>query len=328
MITVDYKDILDAAADMCGLVATEIDTQDSAILRRAISRSLEVAWKMEKWPDLLRCEERYLRDLYAAATAYAAKAEVYYPAEEKHYHALRASTGNLPTNKAYWAESGTSYSADDYSATKAYVAGDKVYYPDADKFYQCHTASTNNLPTNTSFWGELVPFVPYVAFEQTGKTKIGTVFGVWDRNPRVFTNADDVPFELSDVGVQMLEAVNKVWIEFRSRPPVLKGDVWSSTATYTVGQQVYFGSNFYDCATNTSAGESPTTAAAKWTLVEIPHVFKQFLAQAGFAGWLLSDGQNDKVRAELKTAESLLAMAADELFRQSGQVRRMTVLTR
>lgn len=43
---------------------------------------------------------------------------------------------------------------------------------------------------------------------------------------------------------------------------------YSAAATYTAGDYIKFtDDNFYKCVTNTSAGESPTSAAAKWTEV-------------------------------------------------------------
>lgn len=44
-------------------------------------------------------------------------------------------------------------------------------------------------------------------------------------------------------------------------------------ATYTVGQLVYFNEVVYECVTNTSSGESPTTAPAKWKDVDNKVVF-------------------------------------------------------
>ena len=64
--------------------------------------------------------------------------------------------------------------------------------------------------------------------------------------------------------------------------PRLSGSAYSATTAYTVGQQIYYSSttlpgNFYDCAVTTTAGQSPDTTAASWTLVELPRMFEDYL---------------------------------------------------
>lgn len=322
--------MLDTAADLCGADATTLPSDQALQLQRALSSGLDDAWQRELWPFLIRREPRYLRDLYSSATTYAAGAEVYSPALKKHYLALRATTGDALTSLAYWAEAKTSYSADDYAAATAYVAGDQVYYAATDTCYQAHTAGTGNLPTDTAYWGELVPFVPYVAFEQTGETAIGDVIGITDKDPGVYTATDKIPYVITHLGVQLLETWGKVWIEFRLRPPQLTGAAYSSTTAYAVGDQVYFTTtgHLYTCLAITTAGESPASAAAKWSVVEIPLELKEYVSHWAYCRWLTIDGQGDKAAAAERHKTTILARLADRWFRQQGQVRRTQVLTR
>jgi len=111
----------------------------------------------------------------------------------------------------------------------------------------------------------------------------------------------------------------------------LTGAVHSATATYAVGQQVYFTTtagvgNFYDCATATSAGESPVSAAAKWTVVEIPYIFGQDLIWSAYADLLDADGQTDKARSARAAARDYYEMEADKLFRQQRQTQPLRVV--
>lgn len=330
MVTVDFKDILYHVADNVGLDQVNIQTEEYRIIRDGVSDGLQRAWEVEKWPDLLRVEKRYFRDIYDNTVAYAIGKEVYYPKKKLYYHTIKASTGNVPTTLGSWAESLTQYSADDYDNAKAYAVGDHVYYPDDDKYYHCHTASTGNLPTATGFWGPLIAFDRYVAFEQTSKTKLGEVFWSGNKNRRVFTNFETYFFQLSDLGVQILDAMTEVWLEFRIRVPRLFGESYDSAKTYAIGDQIYFASknNFYDNAVATVAGESPTSAPTKWTIVDIPYLFKQALISFGTARFLESDGQHEKAALEYATADNDLGLAADKLFRQQQQTRRLTVITR
>lgn len=333
METVDYSLVLRQAVDLFGEDADNLETVLEKKFRGWISRRLRTAWEFYFWPELLLLENRFYHADYVAATAYAAKNFVYYPDDQEYYVALRASTGNLPTSTAYWAKAATSYAADDYSATKAYVAGNQVYYKTTAKFYGCHTAGTANLPTNTSFWGELVELNQYVPYEQTGKTKFSptSIFHAWDKDPKHRYDALEVGWWLSADGVQVKSSVKHIWIEFRKRPPTLKGDKFDSAKAYAIGDQIRFDgavSNFYDALAATTAGQSPTTDAAKWSVVEIPKIFEHYLAQGAFSDALKSEGANEKFFAEERVARELLGDQVDVIAGQSGQIQRVAILRR
>jgi len=119
-----------------------------------------------------------------------------------------------------------------------------------------------------------------------------------------------------------------VWVEFRKRRPELAGEPWRNDAVYTSGQQVYFvdskeAGNFFVCQAETVAGESPESAPAKWSVVEIPYFLKGYLIQAGYADWLEADGQSSKAGVAESKAWNWLELEADKLQRQQGQVRRL-----
>jgi hypothetical protein len=267
--------------------------------------------------------------------------QVYFIQTDKYYQAIwpvsfssqppANSDGSL--NASYWAELKTRYSAEDYSNTRAYVPGEIVYYPVTGRFYACANATTGNLPTVTNFWGVLAEFDRYVAYEQTGFIALGHVLNAYQRNPRIFSNPEEVDFVLSENGVQIIDSVTGVWLRFRLKTPQLTGGVWSASATYAVGAQVYYSSatlagNFYDCIEATSAGQSPDTHAAKWSIVEIPRIFQRYLEHGAYADYLTAEGQNEKAPLESKRAEMMLAQQSFVLANQQQQRQRTVVLTR
>jgi hypothetical protein len=330
----DYIDIQRNCALKCGLDPDLLNATEFAQLRDLISARIKRAYRQERWPDLNRVEKRYFRDLWDSGTSYTASTatsavEVYYAASGLYYQCLAANTNQAPatlsgseyeTNTTYWAESSTSYSADNYDASTAYSRGDSVYYPTTDRYYQLHAASsTGNVPTDTTKWGVLTDFDRYIAFAQTGKTAIGDALHVYNLNPRTSNRAQELSSSLSENGVQVHSAVSSCWLEYRLRYPVLLGGTFSTTATYAVGDQVYFSSattkgNFYDCATATSAGESPDSAAAKWTKVQLP---------LDMAAYLYTGATR-----ELAIAETLLGDDQMHLVGQQGQTQPARVLTR
>ncbi len=346
-----YSDILKIAAQLAGLDysmevgASGLSVSEERQLRVAISTQMQMLWPKGKWPGITRIEQREYRATYNSGTTYTAGTFVFFPQTLKYYQAVEPSfSGEAPAdaddelNSAFWADAATEFSGDDYDATVAYEAGDIIYYPTTDTFYQCHTASTGNAPTNTSYWGALVPFDAYVDYEQTGETEIweqGEIV-VWDLNPRATSRAVEVPSFLSENGVQVnfSTAPARPWIEYKIRVPSLTGEVWDETETYAVGDQVQFETdsgkvpniNFYTCASATSAAESPTSAAAKWTRVELPDIFKNYLGAKAAVAFLMGDSDS-----RLQVAEAFAAEAEsnlnDLLYRVQGQVPRTRVLT-
>lgn len=166
-------------------------------------------------------------------------------------------------------------------------------------------------------------------------SRVGTVFGVFANDPLTSYDRAAVNFHLIDGAVQLLDTATTVWLWFRKPCPSLLGNLFVTTETYAVGEQVYFepaGSrgNFYNCITATSAGQSPTTHAAKWDLVEIPEMFRGYLEWQTYANTLPFniDGQRNETRAlALATADTYLNDLMDELLRQQAQAPSMPIRT-
>lgn len=340
MRTCDFIDVLRGALALCGIEEGALQTAEFNCFRTWADAHLTRASESYFFPDHLRLEQRFFRADYASGTAYSNDGTVvYYPPTQRYYYALKSTTGNAPadsngaTDTARWFVASTAYSGDTYSATRAYVAGNTVYYPTTNLYYVCHTASTGNVPSNTSYWGRQYEFDRYIAYEQTGCTAIGQALSCHDRNPRTWRNAVELDFELSQNGVQIPDDVPYVWLNYRIRPPRLTGAAYSATTAYTAGQQIYYSStttagNFYDCATSTSAGESPDSAAAKWSVVSIPFPFKFYLQQVLYAEWLAREGQGDKSLLEQKKAFAWLDQQMILLGNQQQQRQRTRVATR
>lgn len=329
MRTVDFSRILREASGYIGIPKDEITAEDFEMLRAFMDERLRIAWEMESWPDVQRIEKRYFRPFFDASTTYAAGDQIYEPVEEKYYIALQGSTGQRPPNLEYWAELGSSYNAEDYDNTKTYQQGDRVYYPQTNAYYQAHTQTTGNAPTDTAFWGKLEPFIRSIDFLQDGETPIGEVHEVTDKDPRVTYAVERIPYRIWHDSIIIVDNRNFVWISFRKRPPELIGESWSSSATYSSGDQVYFEDsdgigNFYTANTTTSAGESPESASSKWDVVPIPYIFKGYMAKAAYADWLRLDGQQGKADAAENWATSELNRQGDKLFRQQGQDMRIS----
>jgi len=282
-----------------------VESEDFKLFRGALHRNLRVAWEDMNWPSLVKVEKRQFRAGWAVGTGYTSGNQVYHFDSGKYAQALQASTGEAPfdvsevENSAYWAELKEAYTGDDYAAGTTYAVGDIVYYPANDGYYQCISASTGNLPTNTTFWGGLTEFDRTIAYVATGETSIGYVEGVFEKHPRRIRNASRYDYTLGDDEIVVLDDVSTVWLEFVEATPDLTGDEYSGTTTYAVGNQIYYSvstggsGDFYNCITATSAGESPTTDAAKWSVVELPRMFELYLIHSVARELSYASGRSD-----------------------------------
>ncbi len=356
MITVSYDLILKGVSDLAGLDRDAIPTDQAQIIQHAINRRLQLVWAAFPWPETINLEKRLFRDVWVTGTTYSASTsttpvEVYYYPTGKYYQSLRGSNqGNVPAtlsgttyteNSDYWAESKESYSGSDWADATAYVATDGnpsiVRNPADGRYYQCHTGHTSAGSLDSSKFCVLTEFDRYVAYEQTSKTKIGDVLGVWSERPLKVRNAEELEYFLSANGIQVLsDDYAEVWIEFKTKIPQLTGDTFSSSSTYTANvDQVYFAGstssypgNFYDCIVNTTVGQSPQTTASSWSIVSIPRIFQPYLEQGAYADYLASDGQNEKRGYEDMKAESYLSDLIARYAAVQNQTRSTQVLTR
>jgi hypothetical protein len=344
MRTVNYSEVLQLVSELAGMTYSELPSELALRLRGHISRRFRSAWECDYWPELTRTQERHYRGDYASGTTYSApttttSTEVFYPPTKGYYQVLRASTGNAPatlssgaysTNTAYWYAAQSSYSGNDWAASTAYTVGTVVRYPDNNRYYSCHTAHTSSSTFDTTKFGILTPFDKYIAHEQSGQTALGEVRDVYSTQPTVNRNFSVANWTLSTNGVQVPDGPAIVWLVFRTRFVPLTGSDYSASATYAVGDQILFNSsgsvkNFYTCATATSAGESPNTAAAKWTIIEIPYLFQPYLVMGAYADYLRMDGQNDKAGVQDKLADEYLAGELQKLHDLQPQYQRLSV---
>lgn len=236
--------LMASICDRSGWDYAELDADEFAAVRRALSQALAEIYETTWWRDLMRTERRTFVDPWDAAETYAAADTVYHHGSEAYYVALRASTNEEPAaadgaggwdvNLAYWAEAVVSPDGEDYDSATAYVAGDIVRNPDDGLVYQCHTASTGNAPTNTSYWGGLAAFRPLVPWDQVGQNRIGRVKLVSQSDPRVALGPGPCVWQPVEDGVQLPNLdVPRPWVQFRLPAPRLTGDSWDSGEAYT-----------------------------------------------------------------------------------------------
>lgn len=177
---------------------------------------------------------------------------------------------------------------------------------------------------------------------------IAEVLGVYDQDPRLTTQARMVKYFLyqNAVGryVNLLDSVDPVFIESRLPKPALFGDAYSATQAYTAGAQIYFDTssnsgafapgagkapagNLYNCVANTTAGQSPATNPALWSLVEIPYFCGEYLVRGCVADYLRSEGQYEQAQIAESDAEAIRQKEVENVLLSEGQISRLNVFT-
>jgi hypothetical protein len=339
METTYFGDILqEAANEVTALDPDNLDTNEFRAIRRAANSRLQHAWNYHFWPDLMKLERRYFRpDVTGNENA---GDIAYYPPLQKYFQALVSTPGVLPDDPnalSCWTEAETSYQADTFSGTAAYVQGDQVQY--GDDFYQLFAASaTGVLPTDATQWGKLVPFDKYIPYERDGFTSIGVVTAAWSANPRTTTRGNELNWSLSENGVQILTPINYAWLEYRTRCPVLFGDLYDASFDgYDAGWQIYFRDDqanirgeFHDVLGPVNPGQNPENAPSLFSRILLPRIFHNYLVNGLAADWMRGPGgaAAQDVDEQEALAEAALEEQKSLLVGQQSQRVKTVVRTR
>jgi hypothetical protein len=177
---------------------------------------------------------------------------------------------------------------------------------------------------------------------------VAEVLSVYDQDPRLTTRARLIKYYLyqDSTGryINVMEAADPLFIEYRIPKPELFGDPYSATQAYSVGSQIYFDTstnsgsyqpgagkapagNLYNCIVATSPGQSPATTPSAWELVQIPYFTGEYLVRGCLADYLRSEGQFEQAVMADGDAEAIRQKEVERVLLTEGQVRRMNVFT-
>lgn len=354
MRKIKYSELLKRTAERSQRSYDQLSTDDAAFLENFIDSRLKRIWEYTDWPDLVITEKRTYRQQHTpAAVSEAESGAQYYDANAKRYVVALRDTSNYPSysDKAItssWAELLNSYNYSDWSDTTTYAQSDQVYYYLTDKYYQAHTAgalgsaaapalaSGTGYAVNSLLWGEVARFDRYIEYDQSWESnKIGNVTGVFNGDPSLSTSSDGVNFFLSNVGVQVPNGQDKVWVRHRKRVPSLSYVPHDAEKTdYILDDVVKYpatGGSFelYE-AIKAEPTETPgfPGAALEWALIEIPYIFKDYIVSGAASDMLQLDEKVDLSFIEENRADLALEHELDKLNRQQKQTEQFNVLTR
>lgn len=201
-------------------------------------------------------------------------------------------------------------------------------------------------------WGVLVqqtsntgPLDYLVAWDQAGESTIECIFDCYQTNPLATNYQTRQAYQLTPSGVQLINGTwsayyingvnqsniygsnpaNPVFIFYRQLLPDFTGNTFDPTATYAVGDQVYYvdtdgDGDYYSCLVATTSGQTPDTTPASWSVLPLYATFYQFCIYQAFGDWLMADGQMDKAQGGYSIAQDKMDNEFDRLERQMGTV--------
>lgn len=105
MRTIAQSQVMASAFELMGESFADAQEERVVALVAHLNRRVRQGWEAYPWPELCRIEERFFAALYDNAIAYVAGDVVRYtpPGEALgYYRALGATTGNVPTDTAWW----------------------------------------------------------------------------------------------------------------------------------------------------------------------------------------------------------------------------------
>lgn len=305
MRTVTYQTVLEGLLRMRGEEPAQAQLGTRLAMAEYLDQAMGACWEFWRWPELVLLEQRYFRPPYVAATAYAAGAEVYHPASQAYYRALKSTTGNAPAalsggvyvvEGAYWWPCRSALAGADWANGIVYAVGDQVRNPANGLYYACHTAHTANTPSlDGGKFGEIGAWRPYVPYEQAGQTAIEAVIEAWGADPRSEVGALKLDYRLDADGVRFAaDAVGPVWLEYRQRAPSLAWTAQWSASSWAAGAIVYDAATggVYRASGSAVAGDVPGTAAV-WVRQEVPYIFRNAAKYKAYGLWLEANGKTD-----------------------------------
>lgn len=157
---------------------------------------------------------------------------------------------------------------------------------------------------------------------------IDQVFGISVNHPITNVNPTPVGYKVAGAKVYVTDssyASSSLYVAYRRPVPTFTATDYSASATYAVDDVIFFtDGDCYRCIDATSAGESPTTHAAKWEKQEIIDYLKNAVIHGAMVEALGEEGQHSTSLIEDGKLQGYLEQELDRIELDQGMTRWIT----
>jgi len=270
MRTVPFKSVFDRAVGLYDFdPRTQIPSEFANSLVEHINRRVRTICQVWPWPEWILTEERAFRQVWNANHQY-----------------LRASiTDGQP---------------------------DEVFYIPNTTYYRVRSDAIGDPPvgtipsTGTDYFEVISPVDTFIAYDQVCKRAIGTVLGIYKRDPRVPTGSNNglYRFMPSERGIDVSDAGGPtVFINYKmpvpryTITPYVSGKVYPKT-------EIVFDPTIGECfqaLTNTNTLPSNTDA---WRRIPFPEVWENYVCWGAFSDCLMESKKEGNTNIQERIALS------------------------
>ena len=255
---------------------------DRETLTEAANDLLREAWSRQKWPLLMRTEQRQYRPTWAVGTTYAMDEEVWHAGTETYWKSLAAgNVGHEPAEgSAFWEK------PDDFIP-----------------FIQ--------LAQPWETWEIWERGVDLQAFAFDSDPRL---------TPNIKA-IKPCEFWMDSV-VLPSSAPVKPWVRFMPRCPELSFTEWSGATAYAAGEACYLTSTGRSyTALQGSTNKSPATETDYWVEVGVPKFMSRYVRIGMLAAWRTADEGRYQTQAEARAELERMEQEAFERAGQAQGVR-------
>jgi hypothetical protein len=234
---------LDDAYRLIGWDASQLDTRDVADARASLSLAVQEVWDAWWWQELMTCERRACGAIFNATSIYSAGYGVLSEPESAYYLCLRDGSIFIrpeayPTNWRLYDSGDDPVEAAPWDATETYGQNAAATYLGVT-YHSRGNGNLGQVPTSGGFWAPIPDWSPGFPYTNNadGLTVVGPygpLRGVSRHDPRTQPNPEFFELLVAAEQTRVLGLdVALPWVWARRVTPILTGDPYATTASYT-----------------------------------------------------------------------------------------------
>ncbi len=251
MIRIKAQELIDDVARAMGWDPADLDNWQTADIKAALSRALDLVWtdRTMWWAEVMEERRLAFADYWSSTTAYTQGVVVFFPQSNSYWQCISSVTGAEPATynvgydgweaSSHWYQCDSLDSATTWDPGTDYASGALVTF-DGEFYVANASISAGNAPGVSASWVKVVQLDPVIrgvsggARANAARPSIGAVRWITDRRPSEDAGYEALEWMKSGEDYRVNAQDNMVvWVSYRRVCPPLVGDTWDATKAYT-----------------------------------------------------------------------------------------------